>query len=157
MSTRAWHQEPWVWTLIAIPFTAVAFGFFMLYTATIYKDDLVVDDYYKDGKAINQRLAMDEAAARLGVIAVLDASGGLVVEGASDAALAVNFYHVTSRDLDRQYVAVPEEDGFYRVEEGFGDLFNKPGIWYLEVRGVDANWRVRQRVVMPQPDVELTP
>ena len=39
----------------------------MIYMVTRYPDDLMVDNYYKEGMAINQSLAMDAAAQALNV------------------------------------------------------------------------------------------
>jgi hypothetical protein len=62
--TRRWYREPWVWLLISLPMTAVIAGMVTLYLAVSTSDGLVVDDYYKRGKAINVDLARDAAAAR---------------------------------------------------------------------------------------------
>ena len=53
---KSWYHFPWVWGLILIPMSAVVFGVLMFVMAGIHRDDLVVDDYYKDGMAINQRV-----------------------------------------------------------------------------------------------------
>jgi hypothetical protein len=52
-----------VWLLIALPMSAVIGGMITLYLAVTTSDGLVVDDYYKHGKAINRVLARDRAAA----------------------------------------------------------------------------------------------
>ena len=53
--TKRWYAEPWVWLLIALPMTAVIGGMITIYLAVTTSDGLVVDDYYKRGKAINIR------------------------------------------------------------------------------------------------------
>ena len=60
---KPWHRHPWVWLMIALPMTAVIGGMVTLYIAVTTSDGLVVDDYYKRGKAINMDLARDRAAA----------------------------------------------------------------------------------------------
>ena len=62
-----WYRCTWPWVLISIPFAAVLFGILMIYMVTRYPDDLMVDNYYKEGMAINQSLAMDAAAQALNV------------------------------------------------------------------------------------------
>ena len=59
---KPWHRQPWVWLLIALPMTAVIGGMVTIYIAVTTSDGLVVDDYYKRGKAINMDLARDRAA-----------------------------------------------------------------------------------------------
>jgi hypothetical protein len=61
--TKPWHRQPWVWLLIALPMTAVIGGMVTIYIAVTTSDGLVVDDYYRRGKAINLDLARDRAAA----------------------------------------------------------------------------------------------
>ena len=69
---RPWHREPWVWLVIALPLTAVIGGLTTVYIAATTSDGLVVDDYYKRGKAINRDLARDRAAATYGLQADLN-------------------------------------------------------------------------------------
>ena len=66
-----WYREPWVWLLILFPSMAVIGGMITIYLAVTTSDGLVVDDYYKRGKAINRVLARDKAAARYGLTATL--------------------------------------------------------------------------------------
>jgi hypothetical protein len=60
--------------LISLPLTSVILGFLMLWLGLQTNNSMVVDDYYKEGKAINQRIARDQAAAILGVQASLRAA-----------------------------------------------------------------------------------
>ena len=71
-SKSPWYREPWVWLMIALPMTAVIGGMITIYLAVTTSDGLVVDDYYKRGKAINRDLARDEAAARYQLRASID-------------------------------------------------------------------------------------
>lgn len=66
---RNWKQEPLVWLLIAIPFSAVVMGVVMITLALQSYSGLVVDDYYKKGKQINRVLARDQLAYELGLAA----------------------------------------------------------------------------------------
>ena len=50
-----WYANPWVWFVLCVPFSAVLFGAVMIISANYQPDDLVVDDYYKEGKGINRR------------------------------------------------------------------------------------------------------
>jgi hypothetical protein len=66
---KNWKQEPLVWLLIAIPFSAVVMGVVMITLAIQSYSGLVVDDYYKKGKQINRVLARDRFAHELGLAA----------------------------------------------------------------------------------------
>lgn len=65
--TAPWYRQFWPWFLIALPATVVIAGISTLVIAIRHDDSLVVDDYYKQGLAINQVLAEDRTAAQLGL------------------------------------------------------------------------------------------
>ena len=93
-STPPWYRQFWPWFLIALPATVVVAGFFTLYLAIKYSDDLVSDNYYRDGLAINQQLTQDLRATELALSAKLN-----FVAGNDDAidvlALELSSPHVT--------------------------------------------------------------
>ena len=62
-----WYKQFWPWFLIGLPAAAVIASMHMLYVAATGADQLVRQDYYKDGLAINERLALIENAEKLGV------------------------------------------------------------------------------------------
>jgi hypothetical protein len=69
--TEPWYRQFWPWFIIALPATAVVAGLITLYIATVNRDTLVRDDYYKEGLALNQDLARSRRAADLGITAEL--------------------------------------------------------------------------------------
>jgi len=77
---RNWKQEPLVWLLIAIPFSAVVMGVVMITLAIQSYSGLVVDDYYKKGKQINRVLARDRFAHELGLVADIKLGGDGSIE-----------------------------------------------------------------------------
>ena len=72
LPAESWKTQPYVWMLILIPFSAVVVGMIMLTLAIKSDTGLVVDDYYKKGKQINQVLARDLAASTMGLSAALN-------------------------------------------------------------------------------------
>jgi hypothetical protein len=54
------------------PAVVVVAGFITLYLAVSGQDGLVVDDYYKQGKAINQALHRDDVARQAGLTATVN-------------------------------------------------------------------------------------
>ncbi|MBQ0721405.1 MAG: FixH family protein [Gammaproteobacteria bacterium] len=78
-----WYRQFWPWFLIALPASVVVAGFFTLYLAIKYSDDLVSDNYYRDGLAINLQLNQDVRATELALSARLN------FDGASDDAIQV--------------------------------------------------------------------
>lgn len=76
-----WYRYGWPWFLISIPLISVGLGSVMLYLALTANNSLVVDDYYKEGKAYNLRIERDRAASLLKLNAVVTSnSEGLVVQ-----------------------------------------------------------------------------
>ena len=73
--TVPWHRQFWPWFLIALPATVVVAAFATLYIANRHSDDLVVDEYYKEGLAINQRLEKQQRASDLGIVAQFSLGG----------------------------------------------------------------------------------
>ena len=72
-----WYREPWPWLLMAGPAAVIVAGFATLWLAVSSNDGLVVDDYYKQGLAINQTIERDVLAAQRGYRAeVALADGG---------------------------------------------------------------------------------
>jgi hypothetical protein len=69
--SEPWYRQFWPWFLIALPGTVVIAGFTTLYIANRHADDLVVQDYYKNGLAINTQLEKQARAGALGLSASL--------------------------------------------------------------------------------------
>lgn len=79
--TRPWYRYGWPWFLISIPMVSVCLGSVMLYLAFTANNSLVVDDYYKEGKAYNLRIERDRLASLLGLEAVIiQTTDGVVME-----------------------------------------------------------------------------
>lgn len=77
-TSKPWFKEPWPWLLAIMPLTAVIAGAFTVWFAVTSNDGLVVDDYYKQGKAINQTRERDRLARALGIRAQLLPQGSSV-------------------------------------------------------------------------------
>ena len=61
-----WYRQGWPWFLIAFPATAVVAGIATLVIAIQTFDGMVVDDYYKEGRAIVQTIGRVEHAREMG-------------------------------------------------------------------------------------------
>ena len=51
--TLPWYRQFWPWFLICLPGSVVVAALTTMYIAHKGADDLVVDEYYKEGLAIN--------------------------------------------------------------------------------------------------------
>lgn len=79
--TLPWYRYGWPWFLIAIPMVSVCLGSVMLYLAFNANNSMVVDDYYKEGKAYNLRIERDRLASVLGLAAnITQSADGIILE-----------------------------------------------------------------------------
>src|SRR5690554_2341979 len=158
--TKPWYQHRWPWILIAMPVVSVFLGVILITTALRNPAILVVDNYYAEGRGINQSLSMDHAADALGLQARLVLTGdGLTLQltstqakGVTEEALRLYIYHATHEERDQEFLLVPaSQEGHYEIANpaaatSIHTLLVSQGSWYLELRGADNEWRLRKRV-----------
>ena len=151
---KPWHRQPWVWLLRALPMTAVIGGMVTIYIAVATSDGLVVDDYYKRGKAINMDLARDRAAAmhqlqaRLGIdlqyrqVTLKLQARGYELPGT----VALALLHPTRAGHDQAVQLQMVDAGRYT-----GTVAELPlGGWYVQLSADD--WRLSGRLTLPQTE-----
>lgn len=141
-----WYKHRWPWFLMLGPVTVVVAGAFTTYLAIKSPDALVVGDYYKQGKAINQDLRRDRAASALKLHLGLryDAqSGKLQGELTSfgqplSAPVRLQLAHPTLPEKDLVLEVRPDAAGQFSA-----DL---PGLerthWEVVVEGGQRDWRL---------------
>lgn len=140
-----WYREPWPWLLMSGPAIVVVAGLVTAWLAVVHEDALVVDDYYKQGLAINRTLARQEAAARFGIVAELQFSddGGAIraiVTGSTTPPrqLTLRLAHSTRANLDQVLVLERVEGGWYEAKL---DPIDSGG-WKLLLEDQANGWRV---------------
>ncbi|MCM5570858.1 FixH family protein [Burkholderiaceae bacterium FT117] len=151
-----WYRQRWPWLLMIMPATAIVGGIFTWWLAANANNSMVVDDYYKEGRAINQQLARDDRAAQLGLAATLAAgspgdrsgAGGIAVDlrGRLDAAalpdsLTLRLVHATESSLDAQLTLRHAGGGRYL---GAGVLPGS-GHWIVHLEDPQRSWRLLAR------------
>jgi len=118
-----WYKQRWPWLLMIGPAWVVVGAVIMITLANRTPDALVVDDYYKKGKAINQDLRRDRVAAELGMWMELrysPASGtlsGTVRSNGQPVAvpLHVRLVHSTQPAKDQLLLVTSGSDGKFFV------------------------------------------
>lgn len=120
MNDKPWYRQRWPWLLMLPPTVAIVAGVITTWIAVVTSDGLVEDDYYKQGLAVNQRLARDEAAQRLGVGAELMLAGDgrrlrvlLRLSGEAPAELQLKLAHPTRQGYDQTVSLRRDADGLY--------------------------------------------
>jgi uncharacterized protein len=147
-ASKPWYRHLWPWLLLLGPFLVVVAGCITAWVAFTRQDALVVDDYYKQGKAINQDLHRDRAAMGLALQANLryDAASGrldgnITSHGKPYAGkVKVRMVHST----------LPEKDFSIDAEAGADGGFSAPlpmlemARWQVMIEGADREWRLNQ-------------
>lgn len=138
---KPWYRELWPWLLISGPAAVILAGAATMWIAFSSTDGLVVEDYYKQGLAINKRLAKEDEARRLGISAsVWLTSDRLRVElkGEAPPALFVHLAHATRAGHDQRLRLVPVAPGAYEAE--LSDL--PRGHWRVVIEDPRGAWRI---------------
>lgn len=149
-----WYREPWPWLLMAGPVIVIIAGMATLWLAVSSSDGLVVDDYYKQGMAINQTLQRDALAARRSYRAearfAADGPGVTVQMGAADGevlpdTLQLRIVHPTRAGHDGLVLLRHRGNGRY---EGVRPSLSE-GRWQLLLEDQPAAWRLTGAVTVP--------
>ncbi|EED32699.1 conserved hypothetical protein [gamma proteobacterium NOR5-3] len=137
-----WYQQFWPWFLIALPGSVVIAGLSTLYIANRYSDDLVVDEYYKDGLAINKELGKQAIAQELGIsaqIKVLDRRAQVRLSGAlSPESFILRFSHPLEADRDFSATLSQVAPGLYQAALPAEVSPN----WHWTMEATDNQWRL---------------
>jgi hypothetical protein len=126
------------------PAIVVVASFFTLYLAVTNADPVVVDNYYKEGLAINRVLARDHVALQRGYRASVMLNGDrsrLRIHMAGEglpAELRVRFVHPTRGGLDRDVTARQIQPGFYEAAIELAPAAR----WDVELGDPAQQWRV---------------
>ena len=141
--TEPWYRQFWPWVLILLPATVVVAGITMIFIANRHADDLVVDESYKDGLAINRQLEKKQLASQLGITAQLSFTAAAVnvqtVGPVNAPQLRLLMSHPLESDRDFAVILVHQDNGLYG-----GDLpqpIAPRWHWTLELAG-DGGWRL---------------
>lgn len=141
--TEPWFRQFWPWFLILLPASVVAASLFTLYIANRGADDLVVDEYYKNGLAINRQLEKIQRSTELGITASLNFSDDHVtalIDGPVEAAsLSLWLSHPLEADRDFPVKLAMIAPGIYQAP--LPATVAPRWHWTLDLEQVDG-WRL---------------
>ena len=111
--TLPWFRQFWPWFLMALPASVVVAGLSTWYIASRYADDLVVEDYYKDGLAINRQLEKKQRATDQSISAQLRFNGETVLATMTGPVVAGELQLLMSHPLeaDRDFTVTLSRTG----------------------------------------------
>lgn len=156
--SRPWYRHPWPWILMAGPAVVVIAGIITAWIAATTHDGLVADDYYKQGLAVNQRLARDDAAAAIQLEARLRLTANrmdvsLVSRTGTPlpSRLRITLAHPTRGGEDQKLTLEGEKGVYSGAISALG-----PGRWQVVIEDEANNWRLAGSVQLPDsPEVLL--
>lgn len=143
--SEPWYRHLWPWLLIAGPAAVIVAGLATLWLAIESADGLVADDYYKQGMAINKRMAREETARRLGISADIVLQAGRIrieLKGEAPEALFVQLAHATRAGHDLRLRLAPIAPGTYEAE--LDKLV--PGHWRVVIEDPRGTWRIAKEL-----------
>lgn len=159
-SQQPWYKHRWPWLLMLGPFLVLVAGGYTGWLAFSRQDQLVVGDYYTQGKAINKDLRRDHAASALGLGATLryDAaearlSGAILSHGKPLAGrVLLHLAHATQPEKDIKLEVQPDAEGKFSAPL---PMFERTR-WIVLVENQARDWRMESSWTWPaQREIEL--
>ncbi|PAJ72822.1 CcoH-like protein [Pseudoalteromonas sp. NBT06-2] len=149
--TLPWYKQFWPWFIIFIPFATVVACSIFVYIAFTNTPDMVVDDYYKKGKAINLDLAKFDKAKALYLHGDLKINDDTVsfkfTKGDNNnvPSLKVSFYHTTIKAHDFTLMLTKNGNGEFtaltdKIIDGRFNIFIEP---------FDSVWKLKETIKLP--------
>lgn len=151
--TKPWYKEPWPWILMAGPAIVVVAAIGTFFIAKTNNSDMVVDDYYKEGKYINLQIERDQEAQkrhiRAQVLVSPDHNAAKVfISGDFDANQPVNilFMHPARQSEDQTVRLQPGAlSGGKREYSAVLKPLPPAKHWYVRVEDAAGQWRVEDK------------
>jgi uncharacterized protein len=152
---KPWYREPWPWLLMSGPAIVVVAGIITAVLAVRTQDGLVVDDYYKQGLAVNKDLSRDFAAKNAGLSAraTIDVANRRVSLNLANAPATL-----TGLSLTLSRASVAGHDQLIKLqrtskrddESSFVGALQllEPGKWYVTLDDPSHSWRLMTAVVI---------
>ena len=154
---KPWYRHGMVWLVVGIPLSSVIAGIYFIIIASSGANDVVVDNYYKDGLAINQSFAQDNKAKTLHISAYLSMNDKqqlvAIVANTQVPFIEVRLSHHKDKDFDIQGAMVLSEKksdgGVYRLQ------LQQPlqGLWFVQLTAHqtlrDTPWRLQAKLNFP--------
>jgi len=157
---KPWYTHRWPWFLMLGPALVVVAASYSGYIAFTRQDAMVVDDYYKQGNAINQDLRRDKVATNMGLAfaARYDAAAGKLTGDLLSfgqplpGKMLIRLSHATLPEKDRLLEVQPDQSGRFDVA--------LPGLdrarWEVSIENQARSWRLAGTWKWPQePTINL--
>ncbi len=154
---RPWYKEPWLWLVILLPASAVVAGIATVIIAVRNADDLVDDNYYQSGLAINRNLDAQKKAQQLDIKGRLFLSQQkiqLQLESSKKditGDIVLDLLHPTLEKLDKHFIMKNLGHGLYTVD----NLTPIKGRRYLRITSQSEQWVIKSELIVETGKVVL--
>ena len=152
---KKWYKQFWPWFVMALPLTAVIGAVNLLITSIENQPDMVVDDYYKKGKGINEDLSLIKEAKRLNISAELtQIENELIIilpKREDRSSISISLYHPTLAARDISTLLTADGKGAYHL------ITDEPltGKWRLRIEPFDKMWRLEKVIHLPKEYIQI--
>lgn len=151
---KPWYKQFWPWFLISLPMSAVIAGIATIMIAMHKPDGVVVDDYYKEGLAINQALNSERMAKQLNLAVsgqVTSNTIQLQLSGNIPApeTLSIHFIHPTKPNSDKNWELIKKGETYFANITPLATAN-----WHVKVETENGHWRLSGRF-NPQLSTQL--
>lgn len=153
----AWYKQGWPWFIISFPIAAVVAGIITYQIAANKPHSMVKDDYFKEGLAINQRLALLDKAESMGLhldISVDQSSQLILLKLTSllkdqvipsTQTLQLTFSHPTLEKHDKTVpLSLLSNNEFVAESPDLPSTF-----WHIEIYDKNNQWIIKGRWLFP--------
>jgi len=156
---KRWYQVKMVWVVLIIPLVAVVLSMGYMTLSVVGADTTVRDDWYMDGKALQQDLSRDKLAAKLKLNANLNLNlqtGEVELKSEQPIAepLKLIFSHAAdkAKDFTLELPATPYNKQA-KLTPAQIKLLETPNKFYVELSA--DQWRLRQIAMAPDATSNL--
>jgi hypothetical protein len=147
-----WYTHRWPWFLMIGPASVLVAGSFATWLALGHPDAMVVDDYYKQGKAINQDLRRDRVASAMRLALQLSYEDGRLrgrIESFGrplGAPFSIHLAHPTLPQRDLTLLLKPDANGEFSVSLPALEQTH----WQVVAEGSLRDWRLARSWSWPR-------
>jgi uncharacterized protein len=152
---QPWYKQFWAWFILAPLIIVIIACAITVSIAFKNKDDIVIDNYYKEGRMINQRFEQDSTAREMGLSGELMFDrevGEVFLTLQSDVVLpeklVLELSHPQKAEYDQQLTLKKVSEGRYRADLDARLQHH----WYVrilplsEAEIVEAPWRLKGEI-----------
>jgi hypothetical protein len=158
---QPWYREFWAWFILAPLILVVAVSSVTVSIAVLNQDDIVVDNYYKEGRMINNRFEQEDHARAMGLAGELrfDRVVGEIYLTLSaheplPPQLLLALDHPAQAEQDTEVQLTQIAPGHYRASLDRGIA----GHWYIRVQPhveaqiAEGPWRLKAEIDFAQTE-----